>query len=101
MAQQAMFRIWRGDASGGAVPGFQTPSGRRHGGAGRRSPHPGRTGARSRGAMELQGRQVRVVLGRNQRHAEADVHDTAERTEPRHAGHRRADARVSLRSAIW
>ena len=29
-------------------------------------------------AMELQGRQVRVVLGGNQRHAPADVHDAAQ-----------------------
>ena len=29
--------------------------------------------------LELQGRQVRLVLGRDQRHAEADVHDAARR----------------------
>jgi hypothetical protein len=28
-------------------------------------------------ALELQGRQVRLLLGRDQRHASADVHDAA------------------------
>ena len=36
-------------------------------------------GQRPGRALELQGRQVRLVLGRDQRHAEADVHDAAER----------------------
>ena len=51
---------------------------RGHGGARRRSSDSGRAGQRSGRALELQGRQVRFVLGRDQRHAEADVHDAAE-----------------------
>ena len=63
------------------VQDYKTPSGRRHGGAGRRPSHPGRAGARPRRALELQGRQVRLLLGRDQRHAEADVHDPAQHSE--------------------
>ena len=39
-------------------------------------------GQRPRGALELQGRQVRLVLGRDQRQAAADVHDAARATLP-------------------
>ena len=56
---------------------------RRHGGARRRAPDPGRAGQRPGRPLELQGRQVRIVLGRDQRHAAADVHDAAERARPR------------------
>ena len=45
--------------------------------------------------LELQGGQVRLVLGGDQRHAEADVHDAAERSRPQSAGDGRADADVS------
>ena len=45
-------------------------------------------GERPRLPLELQGRQVRLVFGRNQRHAETDVHDAAERAAARQAGHR-------------
>ncbi len=58
------------------------------------APRPGR-------ALELQGRQVRLVLGGDQRQAAADVHDAAEHARPARAGHRRADAGVSARSRIW
>ncbi len=68
---------------------------RGHGRARCRAPHPGRAGARPGVPLELQGRQVRIVLGRDQRPAEADVHDAAEHARPRGAGDRRADARVS------
>ena len=46
---------------------------------------------RSRGALELQGRQVRLLLRGDQRQAAADVHDAARRRSPRRAGHGRAD----------
>src|ERR1700757_1780654 len=36
------------------------------------------TGRRSCGSLELQGGEMRLVLGRNQWHAEIDGHDTAE-----------------------
>ena len=48
------------------------------------------------GALELQGGQMRLVLGRDQRQAAADVHDAAERPAARRAGHRRADAGFPL-----
>ena len=51
------------------IPGLHHAGGRGHGGARRRAPHPGPAGARSGGAMELQGRQVRLLLRRDQRHA--------------------------------
>ena len=49
---------------------------------------------RSRRALELQGGEVRLVLGGGQRTAAADVHDAAERIESERAGHRRADAQL-------
>ena len=45
--------------------------------------------------LELQGRQVRLVFGGNQRHAQAHVHDAHEHPADRQAHHHRADARVS------
>ena len=45
--------------------------------------------------LELQGRQVRFVFGRSERHAEADVHDADERSAARQADHDRADEGVS------
>ena len=38
---------------------------------------------------------MRLVFGRNQRHAEADVHDAAERFAARKTNHRSADEDVS------
>ena len=95
MATQATFRIWRGDPAGGKFQDLRHAGGRGHGGSGRRAPHPGSAGARSCRAMELQGRQVRLLFGRNQRNAEADVHDPAQQSQSRHAGDPRADARIS------
>ena len=83
------------------IPGLHHTRRGGHGGSGRRAPHPGPAGTRSRGAMELQGRQVRLVLCRNQRHAQAHVHDPAQRHQSGYAGHRRAHACVSRRFAIW
>ena len=59
------------------VPRLPDRGVRGHGGARRRPPDPGRAGQRSGGALELQGRQVRIVLGRGQRQAAPDVHDAA------------------------
>ena len=67
---------------------------RRHGRPRRRPQDSGGAGAGSGGAVELQSGQVRIVLGRDQRPAPADVHDAAQPGEPARAGHRRADARV-------
>ena len=43
-------------------------------------------------------REVRLVLGRDQRQAAADVHDAARHDRPDAAGHRRADEGVPARS---
>lgn len=47
--------------------------------------------------MELQGGEVRLVLGGDQRQAAADVHDAAERPRPLDAGHDRTAAGVPAR----
>ena len=82
MGYNLKMRVWRGDGKrrrAGRLPG------RRRGGRGRprRDPpvagHPGR---RPRGALELQGGQVRLVQRRGQRAAAADVHDPAGRLRP-------------------
>ena len=91
----ATFRIWRGDASGRRVPRLPDGRVRRHGRARRRPSRPGRAGQRPGGALELQGRQVRVVLRGGQRQPAADVHDAAQSARSVEAGHGRADARVS------
>ena len=69
------FRIWRGDAEGGGPAGLRRRGERRRGRAGHRPPAPGHPGLRPRGALELQGRQVRFVQRGGQRAAAADVHD--------------------------
>ena len=46
-----------------------------------------RRSERSRLSLELQGRQMRLLLRGNQRNAEADVHDAAERSAARRACH--------------
>ena len=92
------FQIWRGDRTSGELPGLQDGSHRRHGGAGCRPQDPGRAGERHGGALELQGGEVRFVLGGNQRHAEADVHDAHEHAAYGQAGAHRADEDVSADS---
>ena len=49
-------------------------------------------GGRPRGAVELQGRQMRLLLGRGQRQAATDVHDTAVGLRHRRGHHGHADA---------
>ena len=56
------------------------------------------TTPRSRGALELQGGQVRLVLGRDQRQAAADVHDRLNELDLDEADHDRADAHVPARA---
>ena len=80
---KATFRIWRGDRQGGDVPGLQHRDQRGHGGARRRPQDPGRERQRPGLPLELQGRQVRLLLGGDQRHAQADVHDPAGRAAAR------------------
>ena len=67
---------------------------RGHGRARRRPPRAGRAGERSGVPVELQGRQVRLVLGGDQRPAAAHVHDAPELAAARPAGDDRAHARV-------
>src|SRR6266403_141452 len=50
---------------------------------------------RPRLSMELQGRQMRIVLGRSKRNAEADVHGAVERFAARPTGHNRTDESLS------
>ena len=56
---------------------------------------PGDAGQRPGLPLELQGRQVRLVLGGDQRHAATDVHDAAQRAAARKARHHRADEGLS------
>ena len=93
--RQATFRIWRGERGKGELQGLQDRGRRGHGRARRRPPDPGRAGQRPGGALELQGGQVRLVLGRGQRHAEADVHDAAVGPAARPAGHGASRCRPS------
>ena len=98
----ATFRIWRGDRIGRKFVGLSRPKSR-SGMVVLDAVHriQADAGQRYGGALELQGREVRIVLGGNQRQAAADVHDAAERDRSRRAGHRRADAHLPARSRIW
>ena len=75
--------------------GLPPPSPGGRGRARRRPPHPGDPGTRPGGALELQGRQVRLVQRRDQRPAAPDVHDADEHAPGRRAHHDLADARLS------
>ena len=75
MSRNAQFRVWRGDAMGGGLQDYTVEVNEGevvldviH----RLAGDPGR---RPRGALELQGRQVRLVQRRDQRPAPAAVHD--------------------------
>ncbi len=88
------FRLWRGQDGQGQFQDYQTDAGEGmvvldavHAIQAEQAPGPGLP-------LELQGRQVRLVLGRDQRQAEADVHDADRRTADRQADHGRTDARV-------
>ena len=87
----ATFRIWRGEKGQGQFQRLHQRNLGRHGGARRRAPNPGGAGGRSGRALELQGGQMRLVLGGNQRHAQADVHDAPEYASAGSAGNDRAD----------
>ena len=89
--------IWRGQNGQGGFQDYQAEVERRHGRARRRARDSGEAGQRSRLPLELQGRQMRLVLGRDQRQAQADVHDAAGPAAGRPADHGRADARVPAR----
>ena len=80
MADARRFQIWRGDATGGDFDDYTTEVSEGmvvldavHQIQAEQRQRPGR-------ALELQGRQVRLVLGRDQRQAAAHVHDAARPT---------------------
>ena len=81
--KQATFRIWRGDAQGGEFRDYTTGVSEGMVVLDAVHRHPGDAGERPRLPLELQGRQMRLVFGGNQWHAEADVHDAAERSAAR------------------
>ena len=95
MADTATFRVWRGDGRGGQLRGLLDACVRRHGRARCGPSDSGQSGQRSGRAMELQSRQVRIVLGRSQRPSATDVHDAPEPARPCRAGHHRAHASLS------
>ena len=89
------FRIWRGDAASGEFKDYTTEVTEGmvvldavHQIQAEQAPD-------LACALELQGGQVRLVLGRDQRQAAPHVHDAPVGPRPRRAGHRRADARPS------
>ena len=94
----ATFRIWRGVGAEGGFQDYRTDvsEGMVVLDAVHRIQAEQRAG--SRVPVELQGRQVRLLLRGDQRQAAADVHDTAQPAEAGRARHRRADARVSADS---
>ena len=65
----------RATTSGGEFTDYVDARRRGRGGARRHPPHAGHPGARPGLPVELQGRQVRLVLGRDQRPAPPHVHD--------------------------
>src|SRR5439155_22098052 len=60
----------------------------------RGAPDSGAAGRRSRGAVELQGGEVRIVLGGSERAATSDVHDAPEPAESERAGDDWAEAQL-------
>ena len=78
MSYDAKFRVWRGDADGGELQDYDVEVNEGevvldiiHRLQATQAPRP-------RGALELQGRQVRLVQRRDQRPAAAAVHDPDE-----------------------
>ena len=94
MATTATFRIWRGDGDGGTLQDYTTAISEGmvvldavHQIQAEQAHDLG-------GALELQGGQVRIVLGRGQRQPAPDVHDPPESDRPLEADHARADAEL-------
>ncbi len=72
---KASLRVWRGDDTGGELQDFTVEVNEGEVVLDIIHRLPGHAGRRPRGALELQGRQVRSVLGGDQRPAAAAVHD--------------------------
>ena len=81
-------------ANGGEFQEYEVAARRGHGRPRRDPPHPGHAGARPRGALELQGREVRLVQRRGQRQAAAHVHDAHGHFAAGRADHGHADEDV-------
>ncbi len=98
---EVTMRLWRGDETGGEFEEYVMPAQEGEvvldvihrvqatGGAGPGLP------------LELQSRQVRLLLGRDQRAPGAHVHDPHGHTAPRGDGHRRSDAEPSRSCGTW
>ena len=101
MAQRDLPHLARRRARAARFQDYTTEVVRGHGRARRRPPDPGRAGQRPGRALELQGRQVRLLLGRDQRQAAAHVHDAADR--PRRSTSRSPSSRCrpSRCSRTW
>ena len=73
------FELWRGDAAGGEFVELRGRGARGHGRARRGARDPADVRARPRRALELQGREVRLVRRRGQRQAAPHVQDAPRR----------------------
>ena len=84
----AILEVFRGDQQGSKTVRYNGAHRARHGRPGRPALHSGPPGARSGGALELQGRQVRLLLGGGQRPPAPDVQDAHGCPPARPAHHR-------------
>ena len=87
--------------SGGEFDDYVMPAAGGRGGARRHPPDPGDPGARPGLPVELQGRQVRLVLGRDQRPAPPHVHDPHGHAARRASRSPSRRCRPSRSSATW
>ncbi len=87
MNKTVTFKIWRGDANGGKFVDYTTEI--TEGLVVLDVVHKiqGDAGQRPRVPLELQSRQMRLLLGGNQRHSKIDVHDAHGYVEYRQADH--------------
>jgi hypothetical protein len=75
MNKQVTFKIWRGDATGGKFVDYTTEITEGLVVLDVDPQDSGHAGQRPRLPLELQGRQMRLLFRRSQRHAQAHVHD--------------------------
>ena len=81
-------RVFRGDRDSGAPVDYQSPAHSRHGRARRAAFDPGASGAGPRRALELQSREVRLLLRRSQWPPAPHVQNAHGRAAARRARHR-------------
>ena len=94
MSYDAHFRVWRGDDGRRRARRLHRRGERGRGRPRHHPPAAGHPGRRPGGALELQGRQVRLVQRRDQRQAAAAVHDPDVDLRRGRDDHRHAAARV-------